>query len=146
VHPEMHDAPHDAPTSYEIYPEKPREPGQWTFTRIGLIVAGIVAVAIMVIQSLAITHLSTISGAQATQIHQLYQANSRLAGQVSAQGTQLSQVSAKVADPAVNPSLITCHDLRNMALIAITGASVSSVPGSVNLSQSAVPIPGHCKK
>jgi hypothetical protein len=100
----------------------------------------------MVIQSLAITRLNTISGAQATQIHQLYQANSRLAGELSAQGTQLSAVAARVADPAVNPSLITCRDLRQLGLVATSGGSVSAVPGNVSLSQSPVPIPGHCRK
>jgi hypothetical protein len=41
---------------------------------------------------------------------------------------------------------ITCRDLQRVGLTMTTSGTVSSVPGTVNLSQSPVRIPAHCAK
>jgi hypothetical protein len=86
-------------------------------------------------------HADNVSTGQAAQIRGLNQANARLS-------TQLSQVSATLAgqNPSADTDLITCADLRHMGLEVTTGGSVSSVPGSVDLSQTPAQIPAHCAK
>ena len=58
----------------------------------------------------------------------------------------LSGLSARLAasDPSADTNLITCADLARMGLTTTTGGSVSSVPGSVSLNTTRVPIPAHC--
>jgi hypothetical protein len=136
----------DVPSTYEINqpPKEPQVTGHGKFVRIGMAVSGVLVAANVVSAVLFQARMNDLTNVQQTQIHQLYQANSRLAGQLSAQSTQLGQVSAGLATE--NPSLITCRDLKNMALTAITGGSVSAVPGNVSLSTNTIPLPGHCKK
>ncbi len=143
----MHPEKQEIPATYQLRPEVKH----LKIARTVLVAAGIVAaiaVAALGLSIVGLLHASNVSKLQAAQIHLLDQANTRLAGELSAQSTQLSQMSARLAaaDPASDSSLITCRDLRNMGLVATNGGSVSSVPGAVSLNQSAVPMPGHCGK
>jgi hypothetical protein len=118
-------------------------------TRLWLIVIGafLGVITLALLFTIAgLLHADNVNRGQAAQIHALNQANARLAGQLSAQSNQLSGMSAKVAaaDPSADTSLITCGDLRRMGLTVTTGGNVSSVPGTVSLSQSPVKLPGHC--
>jgi hypothetical protein len=115
-----------------------------------LVAAGVIAaiaVAALGLSIAGLLHASNVSKLQATQIHQLDQANIRLASELSAQSTQLSQMSARLAaaDPAYDSNLITCRDLQNMGLTATNGASIVT-GGGISLNQSAVSLPGHCRK
>jgi len=115
-----------------------------------LVAAGIIAataVAALCVAIVGLLQANNVSKLQATQIHQLDQANTRLAGELSAEDTQLSQMSAKLAaaDPAYDSNLITCKDLQNMGLITTNGAGIVT-GGGISLNQSAVPLPAHCKK
>lgn len=143
----MHPEKQEIPATYQLHPEVKR----MKITRKMLVTAGItaaIAVAALGLSIVSLLHLDNVSELQATQIRLLDQANTRLAGELSAESTQLSQMTVRLAgaDPASDSNLVTCRDLKNMGLVATNGGSVSSVPGPVSLSQSAVPMPGHCEK
>jgi hypothetical protein len=121
-------------------------------TRTVLVAAGIIAATALaalalVFSIVGLSHANNVGNLQATQIHQLDQANTRLAGELSAVSTQLSQMAARLAaaDPASDSNLITCRDLQSMGLIATNGASIVT-GGGISLNQNAVSLPGHCKK
>lgn len=137
----------DVPSTYEIRqpPEDPQAAGRGKIIVIAMAVITILVVANVISVVLFETKLNDLTSIQGVQIRQLYQANSRLADQLSAQSTQMSAGLA-ASNPAADSNLITCRDLKSMALVATNGGSVSAVPGSVSLSQSAVPMPGHCRK
>ena len=143
----MHPEKQEIPATYHLNPT--REMKHMKIAR-AILVAGIIAATAVAALGLAIVgllHANNVSKLQATQIHLLNQANTRLAGELSAESTQLSQMSAKLvaADPAYDSNLITCKDLQNMGLITTNGAGIVT-GGGINLNQSAVPLPAHCKK
>jgi len=142
----MHAEKQEIPATYQLHPKVK----QVKIARNVLVVAGIIAataVTALGLSVLALLHANNVSKLQATQIHQLDQANTRLAGELAAESTQLSQMAAKLAaaDPAYDSNLVTCRDLQNMGLIATNGASIVT-GGGISLNQSAVALPGHCKK
>ena len=146
----MHPEKQEIPATYELRPEKPREVKEMAIVKMSLVVAGIIGAIAVFALGLSIIGLlrgDNVSRLQATQIRQLESANARLAGELSAQSSQLSQASARLAaaDPASDSSLITCRDLRTMGLVATNGASIVT-GGGISLNQSAVPLPGHCRK
>jgi hypothetical protein len=107
-----------------------------------MIAAGAVLLALgvgLVLTIGGLMHADKVNSGQAAQIHALNQSNARMSGQLSVVAAALSG-----QNPADDTNLITCADLRKMGLSVTTGGSVSSVPGSVNLSQNAVRIPAHC--
>lgn len=142
----MHSEKQEIPASYRLHPVVKHMKIARTVVVAAVIIAAI-AVAALALSIVGLLHASNVSKFQATQIHQLDQANTRLAGDLSAESTQLSQMSARLAaaDPASDSSLITCRDLQNMGLIATNGASIVT-GGGISLNQSAVSLPGHCKK
>jgi hypothetical protein len=144
----MHSEKQEIPATYQLRPIQ--EVKHMKIASTVMAAAGIIAAAAFAALSLSIVallHGDNVSNLQATQIHQLDQANTRLAGELSAASTQLSQMGVKLAaaDPASDSNLITCRDLQAMALIATNGAGIVT-GGGISLNQSAVPLPGHCKK
>jgi hypothetical protein len=136
------------PATYQLHPiqeVKHMKIGRAVLAAAGTIAA--TAVAALSVSIVGLSHANNVSKLQATQIHQLDQANTRLAGELSAESTQLTQMAARLAaaDPASDSNLITCRDLQAMGLIATDGASIVT-GGGISLNQSAVPLPGHCKK
>jgi uncharacterized protein HemX len=136
--------------SYEVVPPEPPK-HKISIREMALIIAGIVAALAVGVSS--IIHGNTVSASQANEIHALDQSNTRLAGQVADLSNQLATVdnrlaemSAKVtaADPSSDSSLITCADIRHMDLTVTTGGSVVA-GGVVDLSQSSIPLPAHCR-
>jgi hypothetical protein len=149
-----HDHREDIPASYEIVPGEGRagqlSPRHLSITLgTGLALTAIIAAAALVTAAISITlllHARNASSFQTAQIHALDQSNTRLAQEVAGLSNRQSQMSAQVAAASSDPDLITCQDLKNMRLVNTTGASVSSVPGTVSLNQSPVPPPPHCPK
>ena len=147
----MHAEKQEIPASYRLHPTQ--EVKHMKITRTMRVTAGIIAatalaaLAALSLSILGLLHANNVSKLQATQIHQLDQANTRLAGELAAESTQLSQMAARLAaaDPAYDSNLVTCRDLQNMGLIATNGASIVT-GGGISLNQSAVALPGHCKK
>ena len=144
----MHPEKQEIPATYRLNPA--HEMRHMKIARTVLVAAGIIAataVAALCVAIVGLLQANNVSKLQATQIHQLDQANTRLAGELSAEDTQLSQMSAKLAaaDPAYDSNLITCKDLQNMGLITTNGAGIVT-GGGISLNQSAVPLPAHCKK
>jgi hypothetical protein len=149
-----HDRREDIPASYEIVPGEgcagQLSPRHLSITLgTGLALTAIIAAAALVTAAISITlllHARNASSSQTAQIHALDQSNTRLALEVAGLSNHQSQMSAQVAaaDPSSDSNLITCTDLRHMGLMATDGASVSSVPGTVSLSQSPVSLPAHC--
>lgn len=138
----------EIPATYQLKPApqmKHTEIARAVLVAVGVIAA--TAVAAIGLAIVGLMHANNVSKLQATQIHQLDQANTRLAGQLSAADTQLSQMSARLAaaDPAYDSNLITCKDLQSMGLIATSGAGIVT-GGGISLNQSAVPLPAHCRK
>lgn len=149
----------EMPAEYELHPEQDTgmRPVRVATRAVTLAILAITvataAVAVSVVCIIMTLHATKASNSQAMQIRMLDQSNTRLAGEVSALSNRQTQTSARLAatqSAASDPSLITCSDLRHMDLIATSGGSgnVSSVPGTViiDLSQSRVPLPGHCSK
>jgi hypothetical protein len=134
----------EIPATYELRPKTPRELKSLNIVRTSLVIAGIVAA--FATGLVGLLHENNVSRLQATQIRELESANTRLAGELSAESSQLTQVSAKLAaaDPASDSNLITCRDLRTMGLMATNGAGIVT-GGGISLNQSPVPLPGHCK-
>jgi hypothetical protein len=141
----------DVPASFTIWAEED-EPAQDTktprqgMTRVWLCVAitGAVVAVIAVGLVLAIgrlMHADNVNAGQAAQIRALNQADARLM-------TEQSEINAALngQNPAADTNLVTCGDLRKMALTVTTGGTVSSVPGAVSLTQSPARIPAHCAK
>jgi hypothetical protein len=140
-----------APASYTIRAEAADDdtqdltaPHPGTGIRVYMAATGavITAIALALVLTIAgLMHADNVNAGQAAQIRGLDAANARLSG-------QLSVVAAALAgqDPAADPALITCADLRQMALTLITGGSVSAVPGPVSLATAPVRLPGHCAK
>jgi len=144
----LHPENQEIPVTYQVKPT--HQVKHMEIARAVLVAVGVIATTAVAAISLAIVsllHASNVGKLQATQIHQLDQANTRLAGELSAEDTQLSQMSAKLAaaNPAYDSDLITCKDLQNMGLIATNGAGIVT-GGGISLNQSAVPLPAHCKK
>lgn len=144
----MHPDKQEIPATYQLKPAHQMK--HMEITRAVLVAVGIIAATAVAAAGLAIVgllHANNVGKLQATQIHQLDQANTRLAGELSGEDTQLSRMSAKLAaaDPAYDTNLITCKDLQNMGLIATNGAGIVT-GGGISLNQSAVPLPAHCKK
>jgi len=144
----MHPEKQEIPATYQLHPIQ--EVKHMKIGRVVLVAAGIIAataVAALSVSIVSLSHVNNVSKLQATQIHQLDQANTRLAGELAAESTQLSQMAARLAaaDPAYDSNLVTCRDLQNMGLIATNGASIVT-GGGISLNQSAVALPGHCKK
>jgi len=144
----MHPEKQEIPASYRLHPIQ--EAKHMKITRTMRVTAGIIAATALAALSLSIVGLlqaNNVSNLEATQIHQLNQASTRLAGELSAESTQLSQMAARLAaaDPASDSNLITCRDLQSMGLIATNGASIVT-GGGISLNQNAVSLPGHCKK
>lgn len=142
----MHPEKQEIPATYQLHPEvKHTKIARTMLAAAGIITA--IAVAALGLSIVSLLHADNVSKLQATQIHQLDQANTRLAGQLSAESTQLSHMSARLAaaDPAYDSNLITCQDLQNMGLNATNGASIVT-GGGISLNQNAVPLPDHCKK
>jgi hypothetical protein len=140
----------DIESTYEIRePEdKPPPRPKASAAGVALTAVGIAAALCLALAALAIAaHAGKVSTSQAAQIRALDQSNTRLAGELAADSSQLAGMSARLAaaDPASDSALITCADLRRMNLLATTGGSVSAVPGPVSLSQSAVALPAHCR-
>jgi uncharacterized protein HemX len=140
----------DIPASFTIRPEAAEEETQDTTmpldvaVKVYMAATGAVIVVIAIALVLAIgglMHANSVNGGQAAQIRSLNQANARMS-------LQISQMTATLSgqNPASDTDLITCADLRRMGLTLTTGGSVSSVPGTVNLSQNPVRIPAHCAK
>jgi hypothetical protein len=140
----------EIPASYALHPQnKTDSKARHLPLGTGLAITAVIAVAALwaaAISLVMLLHARNISSAQATQIRALNQANTHLAGEVAALSTRQTQTSAQVAaaDPAADSSLITCTDLKHMRLMTATGGSVSSVPGTVSLTQSPVSLPQHC--
>jgi hypothetical protein len=137
--------------TYQIH--EPDEPGKRLARAIALAFVVLVVVAAITITSLGVLRANGMSNSQAAQIHALKIANARLAYEVTTEQSELRQLSAKqtqmsarLASAASNNGLVTCNDLRHMNLTTTTGGSVSAVPGSVSLNQSAVSLPAHCRK
>jgi len=142
----MHAEKQEIPATYQLHPKvKHVKIARNVQVVVGIIAA--TAVTALGLSVLALLHANNVSKLQATQIHQLDQANTRLAGELAAESTQLSQMAARLAaaDPAYDSNLVTCRDLQNMGLIATNGASIVT-GGGISLNQSAVALPGHCKK
>ena len=147
----MHPEKQEIPASYRLHPTQ--EVKHMKITRTMRVTAGIIAatalaaLAALSLSIVGLLHANNVSNLQATQIHQLNQASTRLAGELSAESTQLSQMAARLAaaDPASDSNLITCRDLQSMGLIATNGASIVT-GGGISLNQNAVSLPGHCKK
>ena len=135
--------------NYTVMPQRPpkeRASGAMVLAVIASCVAGVAIIGAVIAIVLYFGARST-SSFQTTQIHGLDQSYSRLAGEYAALSNRQAQTSAQVAasDPASDSNLITCSDLRHMHLATVNSGSVSSVPGTVDLSQNPVPLPGHCK-
>jgi hypothetical protein len=101
-------------------------------------VAVMTAIALALVLTIAgLMHADNVNAGQAAQIRGLDAANARLSG-------GLSVMTAALAGQ--DTALISCADLRHMALTVITGGSVSAVPGPVSLTLGPVRLPGHCAK
>jgi hypothetical protein len=146
----------DIPASYELHPgERSAQELRIRHSSItlgtGLAFTAIIAAAALVtavISIMLLLHARSVSSFQTSQIHAVDQSNTRLAQEIAGLSNRQSEISAQVAaaDPASDSNLITCRDLRNMGLMATTGGSISSVPGTVSLNQSPVSLPAHCSK
>ena len=137
-----------APASFTIYAEGEEEPTQEVkASRADLaymITSGAIIAAIgiaLVHMAAGLMHADKVSTGQAAQIHALNQANARMSLQLSQMNSALNG-----QNPSTDPDLLTCADLRKMGLTITAGGSVSSVPGTVSLSQIPVRIPAHCAK
>lgn len=141
------------PAAYQIHHEKSPEMKAIATVRVWVLITAGISTLALVASVLGITgwaqamHDGHTISFQATQIHGLDQSNTNLAGELSQLSNRLTGMSAQVsaADPASDSSLVTCADLRHMGLTTTTGGSVSSVPGTVDLSRAPVPLPGHCR-
>jgi hypothetical protein len=115
-----------------------------TGLRVFMIVTGAAILAIAValaVMAGGLMHADSVNSGQAAQIRGLNQANARMSLQISQMAATLSG-----QNPASDTDLVTCGDLRHMGLTVTTGGSVSSVPGSVDLSSNPVRLPAHCSK
>ena len=135
--------------TYTVEPQPVRRKGT-SGAMIRAVIASCVAGVVLIVATVTIVlyfGARSTSNFQTTQIHGLDQSYSRLAGEYAALSNRQAQTSAQVAasDPASDSNLITCSDLRHMHLATVNSGSVSSVPGTVDLSQNPVPLPGHCK-
>lgn len=141
----------EVPPVYEIYPPEdsspPPKPGAAVPLAAAAVAVAVAALCMAVLGMLNAGSTASANRSQAAQIRALSAANARLSRELTAQGTELQQVTARLAaaDPASDANLITCSDLRSMHLTTTGGGSVSSVPGNVNLSQNPVPLPAHCR-
>jgi hypothetical protein len=141
----------DVPASFTIWAEED-EPAQdvkvprpntniiWVCLAVtGIVITGMAIALVLTIGGLM--HANTVNTGQAAQIRSLNQANARLM-------TEQSEMNAALngQNPAADTNLVTCGDLRKMALTVTTGGTVSSVPGTVSLTQSPARIPAHCAK
>ena len=140
----------DAPASFTIYAESDEESTRdakaprpsmtiiWVCLAITGAVIAVIAIA-LVLTIGGLMHADNVNAGQAAQIRSLNQANARLM-------TEQSEMNAALngQNPAADTNLVTCADLRKMGLTIATGGSVSSVPGTVSLSQNPVRIPAHC--
>jgi hypothetical protein len=139
----------EIPAEYELNEPEPKPRQPVNVPQLVLTIAGFTGTLCVALFALAgVFHANGTSAFQAKKIQNLDTSNTRLAAENAALSMQLSQLSARLsaADPSSDASLVTCSDLRQMRLTVITGGSVSSVPGSVSLSQSAVALPAHCKR
>jgi uncharacterized protein HemX len=137
----------EIPATYELHPEKKAQDVKHAdAAKTALVIAGIVAALSAAI--VGILYANNVNNSQATQIRALNSANTRLAGELSAQSNQLARISARLAavqSAANDPILITCTDLRHMNLMATDSAGIEA-GGSIGLNQSPVPLPPHCPK
>lgn len=141
----------DIQATYEVHePDDGKPTSKAGAAQLALTMAGIIAA--LAISALAFVHSSNTG--EAAQIRALAASNTRLAGELATQNTeiarlrsQLAGMSARVtaASPANDTSLITCGDLRSMRLYETTGASIQA-GGSIGLSQDPVPLPAHCPR
>jgi hypothetical protein len=145
---------HDIHATYKLRPENRAEVTRTqvasralAFALTGTAVAA-VALAAAVVAIIMLLHARNVSSSQAAQIHALDQANTRLTSTLIAEQDRLAQTSARITktDPADDANLITCSDLKRMNLKATTGGSVSSVPGTVTMTQNLVTLPAHCAR
>jgi hypothetical protein len=144
----------DIQATYEVSEPGENKPTPKIGTvQLALTMAGIIAA--LTVSVLALLHVSTVSTPQAAQIRSLQSSSTRLAGQVAAERAEIAGLRSELAglgarltsaDPASDPSLITCGDLRRMDLRQTTGGSVPAVPGPVDLDQAAVALPAHCAR
>jgi hypothetical protein len=138
----------DANATFTIYAESEEESAKGAkVPRVDLVYmissgAVIVVIAVALVFMVGgLVHADNVNSGQAAQIRSLNQANARMSLQLSQMNSALSG-----QNPAADSNLVTCADLRKMGLTITTGGSVSSVPGTVNLSQNPVRIPAHCSK
>jgi len=113
-----------------------------TGLRVLMIATGVAILAVaLAFMAGGLVHADSVNSGQAAQIRGLNQANARMS-------LQISQMTATLSgqNPASDTDLVTCGDLRHMGLTVTTGGSVSSVPGSVDLSSNPVRLPAHCSK
>jgi hypothetical protein len=146
---------HHEPPTYQLRPET-EELRQFRVSRKSLVIAwAATGLAILALAGAAFgwVHETQVASGLAVQIRGLDQSNTRMAGEISqlsghqaTMSASQARMSARMssADPA--SSLITCKDLRAMDLTTVSGGSVSSVPGTVNLSYGAVQLPKHCNR
>lgn len=111
--------------------------------KVFMIATGVVIAAIaigLVLTVGGLMHANAMNSGQASQIRALNQANARMS-------LQISQMTATLSgqNPASDPDLITCGDLRRMGLVITTGAAIQA-GGSIGLSQNPVSLPKHCAK
>lgn len=146
--------------SYEETPPLPETPPEYVpppftppaWVTIAWVIIGIVALLGAGLALYNWANSSKTGGSTSASISTLDQSQTRLAGEVSAQRQQITSLHRVVAaDSSALSALrakvdddISCADLAKMKLLETTGGSVSSVPGSVDLSQSPVPLPKPC--
>jgi hypothetical protein len=134
----------DVEATYQIHPPRPHDKTVSAGITAGIAIA--MAALALALSLVGFLHQNKATAQQAIQIRLLNQANARLAIELAQDSTRLNSMTAVLTgdDPSSDGNLVTCRDLRQMNLSVTTGGSVNSVPGTVNLQQSAVSLPRHC--
>ena len=143
---------YEEPPPTETQPQQPPSFRPATTVMVIAVIAVVLALFAFALGGLAFLHSSKTGGSTSASISTLDQSQTRFAGEVSAQRQQITSLHRVVAaDSSALSALrakvdddISCADLAKMKLLETTGGSVSSVPGSVDLSQSPVPLPKPC--